>query len=259
MNGPPDSITYVGHSTVLLEIDGARILTDPMLRSRAGFLRRDPPPVSPDSFAPLDLVLISHLHRDHLDLPSLQALPPETPLLVPRGAGRLVSGAGRREVIEIGAGEAYSLGEVEVTAVPAEHDERRGPWGPTAEPLGFVVAERSAGRLYFAGDTDLFEEMAGIGPLDVALLPVWGWGHKLGSGHLDPERAARALALLRPRLAVPIHWGTYYPAGLKRTLGPLLTDPPHEFARIAAERSPEVRVEVLEPGARLPLERMARP
>ena len=257
--GGPDSITYVGHSTVLLEIDGARILTDPMLRSRAGFLRRHPPAVAPDSFASLDLVLISHLHRDHLDLPSLRALAPGIPLLVPRGAGELLAGAGHERVIEIGAGETTSVGPIEVTAVPAEHDNRRGPWGPTAEPLGFVVAERSARRVYFAGDTDLFDGMAEIGPLEVALLPVWGWGHKLGPGHLDPERAARALSLLRPRLAVPIHWGTYHPAGLRRTLGHLLTDPPHQFARIAAERSPEVRVEVLQPGARLALERMARP
>ena len=258
MGGAGDSITYVGHSTVLLEICGVRILTDPMLRSRAGFLRRNPDDVSPDSLASLDLVLISHLHRDHLDLPSLRALPAGTLLLVPRGGGRLASG-GRREVVEIGVGETHSLGPVEVTAVPAVHDERRGPWGPTAQPLGFVVKEGSARRVYFAGDTDLFEGMAEIGPLELALLPVWGWGHQVGAGHLDPERAARALPMLKPRLAVPIHWGTYHPAGLKRTLGRRLTDPPHEFARIAAERAPGVRVEVLQPGARLALERAARP
>ena len=244
---------------MLLEIGGARILTDPMLRSHAGLLRRHPAAVAADSFASLDLVLISHLHRDHLDLPSLRALPPRTPLVVPRGGGRLVSGAGHAEVIEIEVGETFSLGSVEVTAVPAEHDNRRGPWGARAEPLGFVLDRRSGRRLYFAGDTDLFEGMAEIGPLEVALLPVWGWGHRLGAGHLDPQRAARALRMLKPRLAVPIHWGTYHPAGLKRTLGRLLTDPPHEFERIAAELSPEVRVEVLDPGAELALERAVSP
>ncbi len=251
---PPDVLTYVGHSTVLLRLGGVRILTDPMLRSRAGFLRRHPAAVAPSSFASLDLVLISHLHRDHLDLPSLRALAPGTPLLVPRGGGELVQGSGHERAIEIGVGETFSLGGIEVTAVPAEHDNRRGPWGATADPLGFVLADASGHRIYFAGDTDLFEEMAGIGPLEVALLPVWGWGHKLGAGHLDPEGAARALSMLRPRVAVPIHWGTYHPAGLRRTLGRLLTDPPHEFARIAAELSPEVRVEVLQPGVELALE-----
>jgi L-ascorbate metabolism protein UlaG (beta-lactamase superfamily) len=145
-----------------------------------------------------------------------------------------------------------------VMAVHAEHDNRRGPWAPIADPLGFVLTDGSARRTYFAGDTDLFEQMAEIGPLDVALLPVWGWGHRLGAGHLDPERAARALSMLRPRLAVPIHWGTYHPAGLRRTLGRLLTDPPHEFARIAGGLYPEVRVEVVQPGAELALEGAAR-
>ncbi len=248
-----DSLTYVGHSTVLLEISGTRVLTDPMLRSRAGFLRRHPAGVSPASYADIDLVLISHLHRDHLDLASLRLLPPQTPVVVPRGAGAIVSGADRERVIEVGVGETFAAGVVEATAVPAEHDDRRDPWGAAAEPLGFVLSD-GASRAYFAGDTDLFEGMAEIGPLDLALLPVWGWGHKLGAGHLDPERAARAVALLRPHLAVPIHWGTYHPVGLGRMMGDRLTAPPLEFARLAARASPEVRVEVLPPGAGIALE-----
>ena len=251
-----DSLTYVGHSTVLLELGGARVLTDPMLRSRAGFLRRHSAGVAKESYAALELVLISHLHRDHLDLPSLRAIPAGPTIVVPRGGGGVVSGSGHDRVIEIGVGETIAASALEVTAVPAEHDNRRGPLGATADPIGFVISDGSGRRVYFAGDTDLFEEMSAIGPLDLALLPVWGWGHKLGAGHLDPERAARALTLLRPRLAVPIHWGTYHPAGMRRSLGRRLTDPPHEFARIAAELSPAVRVEVLEPGAGLKLGRV---
>jgi L-ascorbate metabolism protein UlaG (beta-lactamase superfamily) len=239
---------------VLLELGGARMLTDPMLRSRVGILRRQPEDVAAASYSRLDLVLISHLHRDHLDLASLRSLPAATPVIVPRGGGGTVSGAGLEQVTEIGIGETISADGVEVTAVPAAHDNRRGPWGATADPVGFVVSEGGR-RTYFAGDTDLFDEMSEIGPLDLALLPVWGWGHKLGAGHLDPERAARALPLLRPRIAVPIHWGTYHPAGMRRTLGDRLTEPPIEFARLAAEHAPEVRVEVLEPGAGLELDR----
>lgn len=238
----------------MLELGGARVLTDPMLRSRAGILRRHPEDVLAASYSRLDLVLISHLHRDHLDLASLRALPPETPVVVPRGGGAVVAAAGLGRVTEIAVGETISAGDIEVTAVPAEHDNRRGPWGARADPVGFVVSEGGR-RIYFAGDTDLFDEMWSIGPLDLALLPVWGWGHKLGAGHLDPERAARALPLLRPSLAVPIHWGTYHPAGMRGTLGDRLTEPPHEFARLAAEHAPEVRVEVLEPGAGLELNR----
>jgi len=109
-------------------------------------------------------------------------------------------------------------------------------------------------RIYFAGDTDLYPEMAAFAPLDLALLPVWGWGPSLGAGHMDPEAAARALALLRPRVAVPIHWGTLFPLGLGRAYGDRLTEPPREFARHAARLAPGVRVEILEPGASLELQ-----
>ena len=85
-------------------------------------------------------------------------------------------------------------------------------------------------------------------PLDLALLPVWGWGPNLGGGHLDPERAARALELLKPGVAVPIHWGTLYPIGLGRFRRYLLHEPPRAFARHARRHAPEVEVRIVEPG-----------
>ena len=101
--------------------------------------------------------------------------------------------------------------------------------------------------MYFAGDTDLFPEMSTLaGTLDVALLPVAGWGSRVGPGHLDPERAAQALQLLRPRMAVPIHWGTLSP--LNRDTS---AEPPETFRRLAAELAPEVEVRILEPGGAL--------
>jgi L-ascorbate metabolism protein UlaG (beta-lactamase superfamily) len=98
--------------------------------------------------------------------------------------------------------------------------------------------------------------MAGFAPVDVALLPVWGWGPNLGPGHMDPNRAADAAALLSPRIAVPIHWGTYFPAGMKSVLpgaGNLLKDPPWQFQRLCQERAPDTRVVVLAPGESLAL------
>jgi L-ascorbate metabolism protein UlaG (beta-lactamase superfamily) len=199
--------------------------------------------------------LISHLHRDHLDLPSLRRFPSSTPLVVPRGAGGVVARARRDEILEISRGETISAGQIEVTAVPAVHDGRRDRWGgQRIEPLGYVIS--GGGRkVYFAGDTDLFDGMADLGPLDLALLPIWGWGPSVGTGHLDPARAAQALAMLRPRVAVPIHWGTFYPAGLRRLRPAPLSQPPLEFRRLAAELVPEVRVEVLQPGSEMPLTR----
>jgi L-ascorbate metabolism protein UlaG (beta-lactamase superfamily) len=109
--------------------------------------------------------------------------------------------------------------------------------------------------VYFPGDTGLYAGMASLAPaLDVALLPIWGWGPSLGSGHLDPRAAAEAAALLRPRIAVPIHWGTYYPVQATRRERPaFLSEPPREFARAAAELAPDVDVRVLDVGGELAL------
>ncbi len=242
----PSRVTYVGHATVLAELGGVRLLTDPVLRSRVGPLRRRgaAPPAAVGER--LDAVLISHLHRDHVDLPSLRRIGREVPLLVPPGAGEFFARRGFPAVTELAPGESTRVGEVAVTAVEADHEgARRG--AADAEAIGFLLeAER---RVYFAGDTDLFDGMAGLaGDLDLALLPIWGWGPSLGPGHLDPERAARAAALLSPRVAVPIHWGTLYPAGLARLRPDPLRQPPRRFAAAVRELAPQVEIRVLAPG-----------
>ncbi len=239
-------VTYVGHATVLLELGGARVLTDPVLRRRLLHLRRHGPLPAP--VGALDAVLVSHLHHDHLDPPSLRGLRPRPVAVVPRGAGALLRRLGFASLRELVAGESVAVGPLTVTAVPAVHDGRRYPrFGPTADAIGYVL-EAGGRRAYFAGDTDLFDGMAALGPLDLALLPVWGWGPTAGRGHLDPESAAEAVARIRPRVAVPIHWGTLYPAGRLRAMGRLMTDPPHRFAAAVAERAPGVEVRVLQPG-----------
>jgi L-ascorbate metabolism protein UlaG (beta-lactamase superfamily) len=235
----------MGHSTVLLELGGVRLLTDPVLRTRVAHLRRHG--AAPAAPAGVDAILISHLHYDHLDLPSLRLLGRDTPVIAPRGAGPVLAGFGA--VRELVPGEATRVGGVTVEAIRAEHDDRRRPLGPRAEPLGFAL--EGPRRVYFAGDTDLFPGMAELGPFDVALLPVAGWGPKLGPGHLDAGRAARAAALLRPRTVVPIHWGTLHPRA--RRPGAWFSDPPREFAAQVAELAPDVDVRVLSPGESLEL------
>ena len=242
-------VTWVGHATVLIELGGVRLLTDPVLRNRLGHLRRHGAPPAAGVTDDLDAVLISHLHLDHLDLPSLKRLPRSTRLLVPRGAGALLHRKGFTEVDELAAGEHADVAGLEVAAVPALHDRRRLPFGAEADTIGFVAGR----RVYFAGDTDIFDAMAELRGIDVALLPVWGWGPSLGDGHMDPETAARAAALLLPRIAVPIHWGTFYPRLLARYKPDRLTDPPHEFAAALAPLAPDVEVRVLQPGGGVPL------
>jgi L-ascorbate metabolism protein UlaG (beta-lactamase superfamily) len=241
-------VRFLGHATVEVELQGTRLLTDPVLRNRLGPLVRQPRIDGPAPHP--DAVLISHLHGDHFDLPSLRRLGNEVRLIVPAGAARYARRKGFTAVSELAPGESEEVGPLSVTAVGAVHSGRRWPFGSGAESVGYVVA--GARRVYFAGDTDLFDGMAELAPgLDVALLPVWGWGPTIGKGHLDPRRAAEALRLLRPRLAVPIHWGTLYPFGLRRIAPRRLTEPPREFARFAAQLAPEVEVQVLAPGEQL--------
>jgi L-ascorbate metabolism protein UlaG (beta-lactamase superfamily) len=238
--------TWVGHSTVLLELDGTRILTDPLLRMRVAHLRRARP-VDAAGIGRIDAVLISHGHYDHLDVPSLRKLEPSARVIAPSGAEPALRRAGRERLTTIGVGEVVEVGEVSVRATPAEHPGGGGL--RKGEAVGYLV--QGTASVYFAGDTDLFDGMEDLGPVDLALLPVWGWGPTLGPGHLDPERAAMAVALLGARVVVPIHWGTYYPLHARR--GPYLSDPPLEFRRAVADAAPEARVVILQPGESLEL------
>jgi len=239
-------IEYVGHATVVVDLDGVRLVTDPLLRNRVAHLRRTVP-VDAKALRGVDAVLVSHAHYDHLDLPSLERLGKKLPVVVPRGLGGLLRKRKFEHVVEVERNETFSVGALHVRAVEAEHDRGRGPFGASADPLGYVVEGSSS--VYFAGDTDLFEGMAELGPVDIGLIPIWGWGPGLGGGHLDPERAAKAVTLVRPGRVIPIHWGTYFPIhlGLRRT--PAFVDlPPATFLTEMARAAPEVAVTVLRPG-----------
>jgi L-ascorbate metabolism protein UlaG (beta-lactamase superfamily) len=243
------SLRWIGHSTVLVELDGVRLLTDPLLRERVVMLRRTEP-LDHEALDDLDAVLISHIHYDHLDLGSLRRLKTET-LVVPRGAGPLVRRRVSASIAEVGPGEEVEVDGLTVRAVHAEHDSAR-LFGKKTEALGYVIS--GSMRVYFLGDTDLFPAMADVSPdTDVALLPIWGWGPSLGKGHLDPRSAAEAVALIRPRVAVPIHWGTYYPLTVRKSERDFLQRPARDFAAAAAELAPTVDVRVLPVGGRLEL------
>jgi L-ascorbate metabolism protein UlaG (beta-lactamase superfamily) len=245
------AITWLGHATVLVELDGVRLLTDPVLRSRLGPLVRIAAPIRPHVLGTVDCVLLSHLHADHTDIPTLRALARSGPIVAPHPAGAWLTGRRIPGVRELRPGDELMIGGARVVAVPATHDPRRRPFGPAADPIGYVLSGSSA--VYFAGDTDLFDAMERLrGTVDVALLPVWGWGARLGPGHLDPDRAATAAAIIAPTVAIPIHWGTLAlgrPA--RRPTDP--ERPAREFAAIVKRRAPGVEVRVLVPGERLAL------
>ena len=241
-------LTYLGHATTLIELDGTRVLTDPVLRQRVGHIRRLVP--VPDFEPRVDAVLLSHAHHDHLDLPSLRDLPTGRPVIAPHGLAALIGRRTGRETIAVAPGDRVRVKSLDVVVTEAVHDGRRTPWGEDLGAVGFVV--EGGARVYFAGDTDLFDGMRGLAEgIDVALLPVWGWGPRVGPGHLDPERAAQAAGLLEPRVAVPIHWGTLAGPRVWWRDDPGL--PAREFERFAAVHAPGVAVRILAPGTAMPI------
>jgi L-ascorbate metabolism protein UlaG (beta-lactamase superfamily) len=228
-----------------MEVGGTALLTDPLLRDRFLHIRRRVEAPPPETIEGLHALLISHLHPDHLDFPSIERVDRGVEVLVPAGGAKLLRRRGFRRVTELAPGESTRVGSVDVIATPAAHDGRRYPIGPEVNAIGYDV--RGSSRVYFAGDTDLFDGMADLADgVDLALLPIGGWGPRVGRGHLDPARAARAAAMIRPRIVIPIHWGTYLRMGLGGE--GLLTDPPRKLIASAAELAPGVEVRVLKPG-----------
>jgi L-ascorbate metabolism protein UlaG (beta-lactamase superfamily) len=246
-------ISWLGHSTVLIELDGVRLLTDPVLRTRFAHLRRVVDGADA-AVGALDATLISHLHYDHLDVSTLKRLGRSQHLVVPAGAAGFLRKRGFTHVDELERGGELVLGDVTIQATHAVHEGRRLPFGAEVPALGYLVT--GSARVYFAGDTDLFDEMVELAPgLDVALLPIAGWGLSVPAGHLDPLRAAQALELLSPRYAVPIHWGTYRLVGLRDSLA---RRPPEAFLKHARELAPDVEVCVLPVGGSLRIDVPAR-
>ena len=239
-------ITWLGHATVLIDVDGVRVLTDPVLGGRIGPLTRIAAAPDEDGLDRLDVVLVSHLHADHADLRSLRRVAASTPVIVPSGAGDWMRSKGIAHVHELRAGADTDIGAVRVSATAALHDGRRWRLGAAADCVGYLVTGSTSA--YFAGDTDLFEGIDALrGEVDVALLPVSGWGRTLPPGHLDPERAARAAALIAPRIAIPIHWGTFALPRPVRSGGDA-DAPAREFAEWCGRSAPDVEVRVLPPG-----------
>ncbi|WP_250284413.1 MULTISPECIES: MBL fold metallo-hydrolase [unclassified Frankia] len=291
-------VTWWGHSTVVIADAGTRLVTDPVFGPRIAHLRRRAGARPAAQAARVDAAVVSHLHADHLDIPSLKLLPPTVPIILPRGGAALLARrhpALAERCVEMVPGDRVRVTSrddmtgLDVLAVPAEHDGSRGPWSRHRGPaLGFVVT--GSRTVWFAGDTALHDAMADLAPLgiDIALVPVGGWGPSLGPGHLDPAGAIEAVRRTlgprpvrppalsppalspptvsapkvsapavsvqpvsprtlsaRPAVAIPIHYGTFWPIGFDRVRPDRFHEPGREFARLAATATDlpaEVRV-----------------
>lgn len=192
-------ITMIGHSTVLIEIAGKRILTDPYfgLHGNAGYARPHPPARTREEVRDIDLVLVSHNHFDHIDGRFLRGLPDSVPVLAPAHSAWMTRLKGGRNVTGLKAWEGRSFAPVSITAVPARH---------LTFTIGYIL-EAESKRIYFAGDTYLAGFMEKIGREfrpDVALLPVTTFRIPMTMGE---KQAVEAVRLLAPRAVIPIHLG----------------------------------------------------
>ncbi len=225
LSGDTLRVTWMGHASVLVELDGARVLTDPVWSARCspvsfvGPRRFAPPPVPLAALPPLDAVLISHDHYDHLDratVTSLARLQPRALFLVPLGVGAHLRrwGVPAERIRELGWHQSVRLARapLELIALPARHFSGRGLQGNgTLFASWALIGPRH--RVYFGGDTGAFEGHAAIGaahgPFDATLLPIGAYDESWPDVHLDPEQAVAAHAALRGRFLLPIHWGTF--------------------------------------------------
>jgi len=251
-----------GHTTVGLELAGVRLLTDPVLTGSIAFLRRRAGAVPTADAGEVDAVLVSHLHADHCHVPSLQRLDPAVRLLVPEGAAAVFRSAGaaglaaRCEELPPGANATVTGpagASVVVETAAAAHDPRRSPW---SRHRGAALESTITGggrRVWFPGDTGLHEQMCTLGPVDLGLVPVGGWGPSLGPGHLDPSRATEATRRVGIAHVVPVHYGTFWPVGLDRVRPDLFAPPGAEYAARCAAVCPATAVHVLTHGEVLEL------
>lgn len=248
------ALTWWGHASATVEVGGARVAVDPLLSDRLFHLRRYAP--SPTAAAyDVDVVVVSHLHHDHLHLPSLRRLPRDVPILVPRGGEGLLRSLDHGRVRPVAPGEIVEVAGATVRVLPATHDSGRGPHtrvsGP---PLGFRVdvGERS---FWFPGDTELREDMHEVGSVDLALIPIGGWGPTLEDGHMDPVAGAAAVGRVGADVAVPVHWGTFWPLGLRRVAPAnhrrLFVTPGDRFVAALGDAAPGTRAVLARPGERL--------
>jgi len=249
-------LAWLGHATVVLDLDGVRVVTDPLLLRHAGLLRRRGPMPTEESWAGADLVLISHLHHDHAELGSLRRLG-DLPVVTAPANAHWLRRNGIAGAVGLHDGDWYEAGPLHVRLVPAVHGHRPMPHRPNATN-GHLVRGPS-GTVWVAGDTEPFHGMALLperagAPVDLAIVPVGGWGPRLSGGHMDPVQAARACAVVGARHALAVHWGTLH-APISRSLPPgWMNIPGVTFGAALRRFAPGCRNVGLLPGERVELE-----
>jgi L-ascorbate metabolism protein UlaG (beta-lactamase superfamily) len=250
-------LTWLGHSTTVIDMASVRLVTDPILRRHNPPLRRRGPAPTEASWEGADGVLLSHLHHDHADLPSLRRLR-GVPVYTAAANARWLRRRGL-DGIPLEVGEWVPVGQgggVEVTLVDAVHHSRRMPHRPNAAN-GHLVRS-TWGTVWVAGDTAVYDGIADLPrvagtPIGLAVVPVGGWGARLSAGHMGPREAAEACAMAGAAAAVPVHWGTLYAPWLPDLPRGWMHRPGPEFAAALAQAAPGCSFVAVTPGEKATL------
>ena len=254
--GAPVAV-WIGHATWALRLGGQLIAIDPIWSaSIGGAVRRlVPPGVRLAAMPAADLVLVTHDHRDHMDLPTLRKLPDTARYVVPIGNSERL---GKPDVVELDWWQTHEVGDLAITLVPARHWSMRMPWNRNATLWGGYVIRGPEGTAYHSGDTawgDHFAEIgARLGPIDWAMLPIGGYAPRwfMAPQHIDPIEAAQAWEALGARHLLAMHWGTF------RLTDEAIGEPPARLRAYWAERGLDpARLWILDPGEPRPLQRGA--
>ncbi|MFG3296871.1 MBL fold metallo-hydrolase [Streptomyces sp. NPDC048179] len=248
----PTTLERVVHACVLLDFDGAKILTDPWFSERVLYRQGEPRSIATAADLPrLDGILISHAHYDHCDLGALASYPDQNvPIVVNRGTGKKVRAKGWRNVTELDPWQSTRLGPVRVTAAPAGH----------GVPEVTYLLEADGTTVFFGADTRRIPELDEIARrfpgIDLALMPINGLTSRPQGNRqevMDATQAAELTALLRPRLAVPIHYAYTSGAIGDRILVKLDRNHPEHYQDAAGDLAPDTEVHILPTGRVLTL------
>lgn len=215
-NRSEPTITWIGHSTFLIQMSGLNIVTDPVWARRMAFQKRlSPPGIELSDMPPVDVVLVSHSHYDHLHVTSLRRLRGAKKLIVPAGLRKKLLLKGFRQVEELNWWEETTYHGVKFTFVPAQHWARRNPWDTNNSHWGGWVLESPHGpTFYFGGDSGYFRGFEEIGrrfDVDVAMLPIGAYDPEwfMSEEHMSPEEALQAFTDVGANYFVPMHYGAF--------------------------------------------------
>lgn len=243
-----NAAVYIGHSTVLVHLDEQNLITDPFYLDRLYILKRHQPPGVPLQDLPvLHAILISHGHLDHMDLGTLAFFPREIPVILPAKLEEYAQELGFRDIRPLTWGERTVIGPLSIQALPVRHFLGRSLYETRSIPQSYLIQGKK--NVFFCGDSALMPEFEEIGrscSLDLALLPI---GHYRPACfrrmHMSPEDALEAMAMLRARRMMPIHWGAF-----RLSLEPV-EEPPRRFVELLHERRINPRARLVHPGQKL--------